>query len=260
VRRTAFFVGLIFVALTTSLSAEPASIKRSSPEVWDWRPASQPKEFASVNFWNWGDNDILISYSNSNYPQIKSETIVFFSGRKFRSPEEAFGVAPGAIHPDPIIDRSAKLPNGKIVSPNTGSHCSQGIGAQIRVYDNQNSLLITRTLILLLDKPWRSPDVICEETKVRGFSRRYIVFQPSQTIPLSDNTFLVSDVTTGTVIRFDENLNTKSSLLGKYLFMIDPTVLENRIKTPRHRTSSDKFFEQLCLEISTGKNMKTDTK
>ena len=245
VQRITFLIFFVFVSLTTSLYAESESQKYIFPEVWDWRPKILPKEGALVNFWKF-ENDILISCSGLN--EAKSETIAFFSRHKFKSPEEAFGVLPGAVHPDPIIDHSAKLPNGKTVSVNPGSYCSEGIGAKLTVYDSQNNLFKTTSLVLVLDKPWRSPDVICEESKKSGSYQRYIVFQPYQAIPLSDNTFLVSDIISGTVIRFDENLNTKSSLFGKYLFLIDPILLENRIKAPRHKTTSDDFFKELCLE------------
>lgn len=195
-----------------------------------WRPTNPPKEWAHVNFWKLGDSDILINYSNNNYPQVKSETIAFFSGQKFKSPEAAFGVPPGAIHPDPILGYSAKLPNGKIISPNTASACSRGLGAQIRVYDSQNNILITKTLLLILQNPRLAPPVICEGTTRPGFPQRLVVFEPNQVVPLSDNTFLASDLVTGTVVRLDENLNTKSFLLGKYLFMVDPSGLETRVR------------------------------
>jgi hypothetical protein len=250
VQRAAFIICLAYVVLATSLYTESASVKYSFPDMWEWRPTSQPKEWASVNFWKLANNDILISYSSINNTKVISETITFFNRHKFQNREEAFGVPPGAIHPDPIIGYSAMLPNGKIVSPNWGSHCSRGIGAQIRVYDSQNNLLKTKTLLLVLDKPRYVPGIICEEAKVRGFSQRLVVFQPNQVVPLSDNTFLVSDLVTGTVIRLDENLNTKSSLLGKYLFMVDPIVLDNRLKVSGHGFDWEKFFEDLRIEMT----------
>jgi len=227
--------------------------------VWEWRPTNPPKEWAHVNFWKLGNNDILINYSNNNYPQVKSETIAFFSGRKFQSPEAAFGVPPGAIHPDPILGYSAKLPNGRIVSPNTASACSRGLGAQIRVYDSQNNILITKTLLLILDNPRHAPAVVCEEANRPGFPQLLVVFLPSQVVPLSDNTFLVSDLVTGSVVRLDENLNTKSSLLGKHLFIVDPTVLDDRVKkyyrgAPEFGVDWEKFFEDLRNEMIGGAN------
>jgi len=225
------------------------------PDVWDWRPQSPPKEWASVDFHRMPDGDILLTYWPSYKDAARNtQVLTFFGRREFRSTEEAFGVAPGAVHPPPDRMQPARLPNGKIITTISAEECSRGLGSQVRVNESDYRSNVRKTFLVLLDRPKQSLEVRCEETRQPGFRYTLGVLRPQRVLPLADNTFLVSDLLTGTVLRLDDDLNTRSPLLGTRVFSMNPEELEQLVRryyrpAPAYGVYWQRFFDDLRARL-----------
>lgn len=242
----------IFILLSVIINANAisAGVPVQLADKWELKPLDSKKSNTEIYFHNMPDNDILIFRTNGK----KRETIGFFSGRIYKNPEEAFGVAPGGIHPDPILGNNAQLPNGKVVTGGYEDQCCRGFNNTIIIYDNNNKEILKKIILLKLDIPILSKDIVCEGVKEKGFYQKIKVFSPNKKIALPDGTFLLSDHETGTVIRFDDNLRSKSNMIGKSIFIVDPAYINNIVKSyyrpsPKYGVDWQKIFDDLYIKI-----------
>jgi uncharacterized protein len=115
--------------------------------------------------------------------------------------------------------------------------CYQGPGENSLIHDRQNGThekwLQQKVVFLVLEKPIRlltgltkgqQRPAACDTTEERIKTR--VVSLAGAVIPLQDGGFLLEDVRYGIVVRFDSNLNTRSSLLNRRVFLMGSDAYE----------------------------------
>lgn len=225
VLRPLFFL-LLLMACKISAQGDGEHTDTVYPEVWDWQAEQYKMDNAFlIRSFALEDGDVLINFSwmdeSNEETNLRQENFTFFGGQTFESLAEAFT----------ILERSdgssydvSLLPNGKRVDNKLpSSPCERNFTSYLSIYDRANSeYWVDKTAFLFLpNTPFVYPDVSCEWGTDPLFTHNVAVFSPTDVIPLRDNTFLVADERLGTIVRFDENLESYSALIGTSLFAVD---------------------------------------
>lgn len=226
---------LLLIACKTSAQGDGEYTDTVYPEVWDWQ-AEQYKldRTSSTNFYYLENGDVLVNFvwidQVDGENEFHHEYFTFFGGQTFISLEEAFVTLEGDYHDgiaserlDSIFDVK-RLSNGNEIDADTGTLlCGRSFDSGISIYDRSNSeYVIDKTIFFFLpEKPFIYPETLrCEDYDVQ-FAHDVAIFSPGRVIPLRDNTFLVVNTSLGTIVRFDENLESRSDLIGSRLFAAD---------------------------------------
>jgi len=230
------------LCIASSASAQ-ISIRQAYPAVWDLTPSSVAMEHQNVRLRWLPDGDVLVEY--------RSHAVSFFSRREFRSTEDAFG----GKYPPPDGRHRVTLPNGRIVVSLAQQECARGLGSQLIVRDKSENVVVKKSLLVVLDQPRLNPTVQCEEEQEAPFRSSVVILRPVQLLPLSDNTFLVTDMITGIVLRLDADLNSRSDLIGRRVFFSDPGELEQLAykyarPSPQYGLDWVRFFGDLRAKLT----------
>ena len=226
---------LLLIACKTSAQGDGEYTDTVYPEVWDWQPEQYKMDrISSMSFYSLADGDVLINFTWADEVDGEQEYYVeyftFFGGQKFTSQEEAFITLEGTYNAREAADRLVSifgtklLPNGKEIDTRIGfSSCDRRFDTYLSIYDLASSqyLIDKRTLLFLPHSPFNYPNVRCEWGTDPSFTHDVVILNPANVIPLRDNTFLVFTGGLGPIIRFDENLESYSALIGTSLFAVD---------------------------------------
>ena len=229
VLRPLFFL-LLLMACNISAQGDGEYAETVYPEVWDWQPEQYKIDRSSnISAYMLDDGDVLISFFWIEESDIENkyrhEYFTFFGGQEFESLEEAFTTLQGSY--DDRVDRRVKpyddkllINNSEINTKGPSSNCYRGFDTHLSIYDKAAAKYVVDKTILLF---WRNspviyPKISCEDSFRAPFEHNLVVFSLNEVVPLRDNTFLVASDDLGTIVRFDENLNSRSSLLGSSLF------------------------------------------
>ena len=234
VLRPLFFL-LLLMACKISAQGDGEHTDTVYPEVWDWQPEQYKLETSSsINFYHINNGDVLVNFYWSEEVDGEreghSEYFTFFGGQTFTSLEEAFITLEGNYTNDTRNQRRIRysdvhrLPNEKQVELDyVTSFCSRGFDSSVSIYDRNNSeYSVNKTNLLFLpDNPFIYSETRgCDAYDIQ-FAHDVATFTPDGLAPLGDNTFLVADEDLGIIVRFDENLNSRSDLIGSRLFAAD---------------------------------------
>lgn len=211
------------------------------------------------------DGDYLIIYSiwktkkdeeNPEKGEGLIEGVLFFSGER----RDAKGIikAEGEKHFLPPEFYKKEFSDGnkiKVTSPYPFK-CRPTINKFIEKRDKDDMVIFEKALIYLPDNPIRVYSVRkpgCDNVPQGSGSYLRWVDQIDLTfIPLEDETFLVADQKGKAVIRFDKDLNTKSDLLNKRIFIVDKKVIDGfnaKAVNDQERTEAVyKYIQQKKLE------------
>jgi hypothetical protein len=209
------------VPTTSAAGPEAPSDQREFPpypNVWDVPADLLGKKIRTV--YKMPNGDVMIDYG-------KHGELQFFRGTR-RLPKS------GEIERPPegeYATPSPTLPNGeKVASYGTQSGIYQGCYDGLDAYtatgpaDVPYQYRVQKSVFYLLPRPRQhaSPEH-CNET--RKFTERVTTIG-GLVVPLDDNGILLIDEARGVVIRFDSDLNTRSRLLNKTLFVVDTETYE----------------------------------
>ena len=204
------------------------------PDVWDWQAEQYKRERSgNISFFHLESGDVLISFfwvdEVDGERQAYHDYFTFFGRQNFNSLDEAFISLQGGY--DRQINRAVsafldkkELPNKKEIELDNGwSHCERKLDTHLSIYDSVGSeySVDETTLFFLPSSPFVYPDARCEWGTDPLFTHNVAIFSSSLAVPLHDNTFLIADDDLGTIIRFDENLESYSALIGTSLFAVD---------------------------------------
>jgi hypothetical protein len=186
------------------------------PDVWD-----VPADLLGKRIWRvykMRNGDVMIDYG-------KHGELQFFRGtRRLPKPDE-IDVPPEGEH----AWGSAKLPNGETVQSygtQTGIYqgCYDGLDAYTDIKSADGRQRVSKSIFYLLLHPRQhTSPAHCNET--RRFTERVTTIG-GLVVPLDDNGAILIDEALSVVIRFDSDLNTRSRLLNKVLFVVDTAAYE----------------------------------
>jgi hypothetical protein len=162
----------------------------------------------------------------------------FFENRRFASVESAFS---GRFPPPDDTSRPKLRDNLYASSRGEGiNSCSRGIHDALRIEDGKGYVVLEKTALVVLPAARTSKVLTCEERSTGDFTYQV---QPivGRLLALEDGTFLVVDSESGLVLRFTHRLETRSTMLGRTLFMVDANFLDRRFREhlAKHRGNPD---------------------
>ena len=234
----AFYLLPMLMFATYKASAQSSDVYTESfyPEKWEWQPETYKAEgSSSINFYSLDNGDVLVSFvwseESGGTTENHHEYFTFFGGQKFTSLEAAFITLEGH-YSDEIRSRrradsssyATLLPNGKRVDIYSSSNpCARRLFSNIAVYDRANAEYKTHKTALLFfpDTPFIYPKADCGIRFTTEITKDVVMINATDVVPLRDNTFLIADEELGVIFRFDENLDSRSNLIGNRLFAIN---------------------------------------
>ena len=242
---------LMFATYKASAQSSDVYTESFYPEKWQWQPESYKAEgSSSINFYSLDNGDVLVSFvwseESGGATENHHEYFTFFGGQKFTSLEDAFITLEGH-YSDEIRSRrradSSKyatlLPNGKRVDLYSSSNpCGRRLFSNIAIYDRANAEYKTHKTALLFfpDTPFIYPKADCGVVFTPEITKDVVMINATDVVPLRDNTFLIVDEELGVIFRFDENLDSRSNLIGNRLFAINYRDLyESRLEYPNEK-------------------------
>ena len=202
----------------------------------EWLAESHKVEgSSSINFYSLDNGDVLVSFVWSedvgDEAESQHEYFTFFGGQKFTSLEEAFITLEGHYSNELRSRRHAEsiryaplLPNGKRIDLYLSRDpCARRLFSNIAVYDRANAEYTTHKTALLFfpDTPFIYPKADCGVRFATEIIKDVVMINATDVVPLHDNTFLIADDELGVILRFDENLDSHSNLIGNRLFAIN---------------------------------------
>ena len=217
------------------------------PDVWDWEAPKYMQAGLSISLWTLPNGDVLINYADLENPR-DSHNVTFFSHETFQHVEQALG----AFRPR---EQKNEIPFGKEKTLHAlgclgcrSGGCYNGLDGRLDVWDKANEERNqNRSLLYLFDKPQHyKTQKKCLDGN--DFDYRVESVFPSF-LPLADGTFLLVDQVHGLIVRFDQNLNTKSSLINTRLFWMGTEELEKFEAKYGDRAVGDKNLKQLHRDL-----------
>ncbi|MDH5666491.1 MAG: hypothetical protein OEY86_00580 [Nitrospira sp.] len=207
---------------------ESAVVKKYPPypDVWEWVapfPSRMSHRFQADLL---PDGEVQLAYQLKSKTPTPTEDIsprgetlsVLFFGKQ--------AVTPPANIDGPRQKRRARLPNGKIIESHaswSNSDCFSLYRRYFKVRDHKENELAHKILFYVLDHPEIFvPSGMCEGEPYNApaFSYRMVTMF-GDIVPLEDNTFLVVDYEHGVALRFDAQLQSKSPLFNRRIFVMD---------------------------------------
>jgi len=210
------------------------------PDVWSWSPQQPPIDgFTHARLRRMPKGDILVSVIQQSGTTVDILGIAtFFENRRFASVESAFS---GRFPPPDDTSRPKLRDNLYASSRGEGiNSCSRGIHDALRIEDGKGYVVLEKTALVVLPAARTSKVLTCEERSTGDFTYQV---QPivGRLLALEDGTFLVVDSESGLVLRFTHRLETRSTMLGRTLFMVDANFLDRRFREhlAKHRGNPD---------------------
>lgn len=221
---------------------ETAVVKKYPPypDVWEWVTPYPTRMSYRFQAEMRPDGDVQLSFqlkgqspkpTEDVFPRGEEHSLLFFSKRSIAPPKDI-----QASH----NKRRVILPNGKIVmilgTSGGSGNCFREFDRSLAVRDHNEQELSHKMLFYVLGSPETFvPSGMCEGMPYDDppFSYR-IVTMLADLIPLQDNTFLVVDYVHGVVIRFDEQWQSKSSLLNRRVFVMGEQEVQTFIRNEKY--------------------------
>ena len=199
------------------------------PNVWTWVPKTPPTTWLSfISLRRLATGDVLVAVVDRTSEETPhTEVAAFFGRQSFATVGSAMG---GQFKPaDDKQSISLGENRGVRAHLNGIDSCSRGIDDFIRIDEGSGRSAVSRTILVLLDHARTSRTLSCDGQDDRGFSYRVAPIY-GRLLALEDGTFLVTDATSGLVMRFTDTFATESELLGKRFFVVEQGFLATELK------------------------------
>jgi hypothetical protein len=221
------------------------------PDVWDREVPEFSGKRSVLNAYYSADGDVYLIYHVSmDDPRSLSSpytihALKFFSGERqvitdqsfYRSHERAWAGARITFASTGVVLESYEGPGGQ--------HCYRGLRSSLRLYHN-GELERTLKLLYVPQEPALYVDTYgCPDD--REFREKVFAMAPLF-IVLKDGTFLAADSKSGRVVRFNQDLSSRSQLMNNDIFLIKAGLIEElRLETEHGWTSEvqDLLYGQL---------------
>lgn len=225
-----FAIGLVL----TPAEAKEISNARSFPpypDRWELAVPQSEKPISNLRARMLPNGDVLFSYQ-ACCGKNPWRTLTFFEGRRYASVEEAFK----GEYPPPINTWQYELGSRQTIRTfGTGRQsrgCYDGLEAYVSVHEGPinstaiRSPVLQKTVLYFLDEPQDyESQPHCNESRT---FRAWAESLGGSLVPLRDKTFLLVDREHSVAIRMDERLQTRSSMLGDRLFVVDTSEFRRR--------------------------------
>jgi uncharacterized protein len=215
------------------------------PDVWEWVAPEHMRAGVGIDLWTLPNGDVLINYADLDNPR-DNHNVTFFSHETFRQAEQALGT----YRPS---EEKAKIPYGEgrtlqvlgCLGCRSGG-CYNGLDGRLAIRSAANKSEERKTLLYLSDQPQHyKTQKHCLDGKDFDY---WVDAVFPEFMPLADGTFLLVDLH-GLIVRFDQNLKTKSSLINTRLFWMDAEELEKFQAKYGDRADGDKNLKQLQRDL-----------
>jgi len=216
---------LIFISLS---STEETKKYPPYPEVWGYEfpwPGKRNR-YAAIDVAKTPNGDFVVTYIKNWGEKInKYEGILFFSGKKkdfTKSDYNEFWRKNKELKEKKVLFNDGTVVEQ--ISIATSAHCPDPFyDCYIAKKGKDGKFIDKKMLLYLYDEPLRSNiNRYCERNT--SYNKDYILKKVDNVyakfVPLEDGTFLIYDAEGNFIIRFDENFNTKSTLMSRKVFLI----------------------------------------
>lgn len=264
------FICILFLLIFDSLSFGQQEKKYPPyPDVWGYEFPWPGKEnrYVAMDIAKMPDGDYMVTYVKSWEEKVnKYEGILFFTGKKrniTRSDYNEFWKK----NKEKVREGKVNFVNESIIAETSGcaaSKCCPLWSHFITKKDKKDEFIVRTNLIYIVDKPVKIPvNLYCEHNntlKKDYVNARALEIKDISYVPLEDGTFFVIDTWGNLIVRFDENLNTKSELLNSRVFLVDRKVIEDiRYELQKEnkyndQTLTDAIYEYVTDHKKEGKN------
>lgn len=216
------------------------------PDVWGYEFPCPRKAFcdAHISAMMVPSGDVIVTYVETitkNKPMnpldlsidLKTAGVLFFSQKRVSFTDEAI-IAFGRDRKH-ISEKRVVFKDGTVIEHQSSNspNCWDAYEVpNLVVKDGGGNVIAQKMLLSLRDRPVRRAiNQICERNW--DYNRNYMLETASAVVlriaPLEDDTFLLFDAVGNMIIRFDKNLNTKSDLLNRKVFLVDFVPLKKTI-------------------------------
>ncbi len=229
------------------------------PNVWGYEfpwPA-EGSRYSGINVFEMHDGDFMVTYTKKRIRtdnKIEFSGILFFSQKKvdfspqeyenFHKKHEKRKVGAHYV----VVDEDIELSQ---TADCLGKCCPSFSRHLIEKKDTRNGEILARiNSIYILEKPLKihiDPATSCEnmpgwQNAEGQYYYTHVLWTYPMFVPLKDGTFLLLDKIGNFIMRYNKNLNSKSDLSNRRVFMVD----RNAIKTLEDKLLRErKFNEQI---------------
>jgi uncharacterized protein len=216
------------------------------PEVWDWVAPEYAGSEMAIYLWTLSNGDILVNYSNLNFPH-DNHTFTFFNRYTFNKVENALGAyRPSEEKATLHFNDGKSLQALGCLGCRSGGCYNRLDGSMAIRNEVNNELVLRKSLLYLFDKPQH---FLTHRKCLDGKEFDYWVDSVfPRFLPLADGTFLLIDPH-GLIVRFDQNLNSRSKLINSRLFWMDNLDLEKFLAKYGDRAIENKNLKELHIDL-----------
>jgi hypothetical protein len=232
--------GIVMVLGLACSSTEIASSQEKRayppyPDIWGYEfPSNSPtKRYMGLRLYDHPDGDILVSYVmglGGPEEHFVFHGMGFFSGKKARYSRAQYN-ALEHIHRRIAPPTKARFSDGSVLTPWSTciGNCCPAYRRFLRKIDSKGRDVLRKTMFFVSDKPVRiGVSRYCEHNS--GLNRDEIETRIVPLDPvlkrLEDDTVVLADSSGTVVIRLTPNLESKSTLFGRQIVLIDRQVVD----------------------------------
>lgn len=280
---------IFLLVLLCSVSFSNAEEKKYPPypDVWGIElPVSESVTYAGIDVIKMPDGDFMVTYI-SNWKELKSRKVKGFDPNKDiirkHSGFLTFGLREVKFTPDgeyySFMEKARKegreiksyptypivFSDGstmELIDPIGSSKWSNPIDWYLERKDKDGKVLFQKKLLYIYDKPLRAKMLMSERNfnyKGEYYQERVNWPMEMKYIPLEDDTFLLvgfiehKKPKTVVIIRFNKDLNTKSDLINKKLYLMGESIYEKMQSPPIDDNKAHKLlYEHLTKQKKGG--------
>lgn len=219
-------------ALSADGQSSPSQTFPPYPNVWHRFIPSPRLDAGLLDFFRMPNGDYSIVYAKDRSDSIKGRmaAVEFFGGSTAGPFDIRTLLRKNYAH---LYGKTAlALPSGARINlesldPRPVKRCPQDLYHYYRIEYPDGRAAEQKALLYVLDRP-RQQEIqpLCADTLERSFTEKVVSVQ-GLLVPLDDGTFLLSDRHLGVVLRFDPSFHTKSDLLNRKLFVVDPKLIQH---------------------------------
>lgn len=218
------------------------------PDVWDWQVPKNDRPATGLQVKAMDNGDIMIAF-HQDWKNGKFKTVSFFGKNNVCDYEAVY-------KGDYTNDAKSRIPfKGNMILSATGGGwrsggCFDALDYDITIHDESGQkLLISKKLLYIFDKPVR---YTTHPHCMNGPSFNYqVAAVAAKFFRLKDGTFLlIASVKDNVyIIRFDENLQTKSRLINDKFFWMDTNTFNKFDAKYGDRAVENKRLKQLYTDL-----------
>jgi hypothetical protein len=214
---------LCFVLLTSFSSADDKRYP-PYPDVWGYAlPWLKPNRASTVKMYRMSNGDFALTYRQDENPTSDYIGRLFFSGNELSLTKQAHDELAK------IAKRTGQnrivLKDGQAVQFSAYKECDNEFSDPFFFKTDSSGRVVSKKMLFYYhDKPIRVPLAdLYDLRKCAGSGELSMIIDNTGRLfePLDDGGFLFFNSYGGFVLRFDKNLNTKSELLNRQVFLID---------------------------------------